>query len=68
MQKKLLQLPNAKSQDYEEQVGRHPRAAPAGYRHRTAEGIEAHVIPGEGADVEVWILGSSGGASAVVAG
>ncbi|MEV5898110.1 MsnO8 family LLM class oxidoreductase [Nonomuraea fuscirosea] len=29
---------------------------------------EAHAVPGEGADVEVWILGSSGGQSAQVAG
>lgn len=66
MQKKLLQLPNAKSQDYEEQVA-DILALLAG-TYRTADGIEAHVIPGEGADVEVWILGSSGGVSAVVAG
>ena len=30
--------------------------------------MQAHVIPGEGADVQVWILGSSGGQSAEVAG
>lgn len=29
---------------------------------------EARAVPGEGADVEVWILGSSGGQSAQVAG
>ncbi|GAA3670575.1 LLM class flavin-dependent oxidoreductase [Nonomuraea antimicrobica] len=29
---------------------------------------EAHAVPGEGADVQVWILGSSGGQSAQVAG
>ncbi|CDR02141.1 hypothetical protein GCM10022420_039730 [Streptomyces iranensis] len=36
--------------------------------YRSAEGVEAHAIPGEGADVQVWILGSSGGRSAQVAG
>lgn len=36
--------------------------------YRSADGVEAHVVPGEGADVQVWILGSSGGESAQVAG
>ncbi len=36
--------------------------------YRSADGVEAHVIPGEGAEVQVWILGSSGGQSAEVAG
>ncbi|GAB2577687.1 putative monooxygenase (luciferase-like) [Paractinoplanes abujensis] len=31
-------------------------------------GNEAHAVPGEGADLELWILGSSGGESARVAG
>jgi luciferase family oxidoreductase group 1 len=30
--------------------------------------VEAHVVPGEGADLQLWILGSSGGESANVAG
>src|SRR6185369_17629774 len=29
---------------------------------------QAHVVPGAGADLQVWILGSSGGESALVAG
>ena len=29
---------------------------------------DAHVVPGEGADLQVWVLGSSGGESAQVAG
>ncbi|MEV4351318.1 LLM class flavin-dependent oxidoreductase [Actinoplanes sp. NPDC049596] len=33
-----------------------------------AEGNEARAVPGEGADLEIWILGSSGGESARVAG
>lgn len=32
------------------------------------EGNEARAVPGEGADVELWVLGSSGGESARVAG
>ncbi len=66
LQRKLLQLPNAEAQDYGEQVGdilallRGTYCSPAG--------IRARAIPGEGADVQVWILGSSGGQSADVAG
>jgi luciferase family oxidoreductase group 1 len=66
MQRALLQLPGATPQDYTEQVG-DVLALLAG-TYRTADGVEAHVIPGEGAGVEVWILGSSGGQSARVAG
>ncbi|MDR8407285.1 LLM class flavin-dependent oxidoreductase [Nonomuraea sp. 3-1Str] len=36
--------------------------------YRAPEGWTVHAVPGEGADVEVWILGSSGGESARVAG
>lgn len=35
---------------------------------RSADEIGAHVVPGAGADLQVWILGSSGRESAVVAG
>jgi alkanesulfonate monooxygenase SsuD/methylene tetrahydromethanopterin reductase-like flavin-dependent oxidoreductase (luciferase family) len=66
LQKKLVQLPGAQSQDYTEQVGDILAMLRGGYR--SAEGVEAHVVPGEGADVQVWILGSSGGESARVAG
>lgn len=66
LQRKLLQQPNAESQDYAEQID-DVLALLAG-TYRSAEGIEAHVVPGEGADVQVWILGSSGGQSAEVAG
>ncbi|MFB7337929.1 MsnO8 family LLM class oxidoreductase [Streptomyces adustus] len=66
LQRKLLHLPNAESQDYSEQID-DVLALLAG-TYRSAEGIEAHVVPGEGADVEIWILGSSGGESAAVAG
>ncbi len=66
LQKTLLQLPGAQSQDYTEQVG--DILALLGGRYRSADGVEAHAVPGEGADLQVWILGSSGGESAQVAG
>ncbi|MFC1411235.1 LLM class flavin-dependent oxidoreductase [Streptacidiphilus sp. N1-12] len=66
LHKKLLQLPNAESQDYAEQID-DILALIAG-TYATADGVEAHVVPGEGADLQIWILGSSGGTSAEVAG
>jgi len=66
LQKTLLQLPGAQSQDYTEQVG--DILALLRGTYKSAEGAEAHVVPGEGADIELWILGSSGGESAEVAG
>jgi alkanesulfonate monooxygenase SsuD/methylene tetrahydromethanopterin reductase-like flavin-dependent oxidoreductase (luciferase family) len=66
MQKTLLQLPGAQSQDYTEQVG--DILALLSGTYRSADGAEAHVVPGEGAAIELWILGSSGGESAEVAG
>ncbi|MEU8146779.1 MsnO8 family LLM class oxidoreductase [Nonomuraea sp. NPDC048901] len=56
----LLQQPGAQTPDFAEQIddvisflnGDH----------------QAHAVPGEGAEVELWILGSSGGQSAQVAG
>ncbi|MFD0548506.1 LLM class flavin-dependent oxidoreductase [Streptomyces rectiviolaceus] len=66
LQRKLLQQPHAQAQDYGEQVD-DILALLAG-TYRSADGIEAHVVPGEGADIQVWILGSSGGQSADVAG
>lgn len=62
----LLQQPGAESPDYGEQVD-DILAFLAG-TYRSPEGIEVHATPGEGADVQVWILGSSGGQSATVAG
>jgi alkanesulfonate monooxygenase SsuD/methylene tetrahydromethanopterin reductase-like flavin-dependent oxidoreductase (luciferase family) len=66
LQRKLLTLPNAEQQDYTEQVG--DVLALLGGTYVTQDGIEGHVVPGEGADIQVWILGSSGGESARVAG
>jgi luciferase family oxidoreductase group 1 len=66
LQKKLLQLPQAEPQNYTEQIG-DVLALIAG-TYRSPEGEEAHVVPGEGAALQLWILGSSGGESAEVAG
>jgi alkanesulfonate monooxygenase SsuD/methylene tetrahydromethanopterin reductase-like flavin-dependent oxidoreductase (luciferase family) len=66
LQRKLLTLPNAEPQDYTEQVG--DVLALLRGTYVTEDGIEGHVVPGEGADLQVWILGSSGGESARVAG
>ncbi|WP_432000857.1 LLM class flavin-dependent oxidoreductase [Streptomyces sioyaensis] len=66
LQRTLLQQPGAESQDYGEQID-DILALLAG-TYRSAGGIEAHAVPGEGAEVQVWILGSSGGQSAEVAG
>ncbi|KMO94941.1 LLM class flavin-dependent oxidoreductase [Streptomyces roseus] len=66
LQQKLLNLPGAQPQDYSEQVD--DVLALLRGEYRTPEGVEAHAVPGEGADVQVWILGSSGGVSAEAAG
>ncbi|MGC5396258.1 MsnO8 family LLM class oxidoreductase [Streptomyces sp. DT20] len=66
LQRKLLQQPHAESQDYGAQID-DILALLAG-TYRSEDGIEAHAVPGEGAEVELWILGSSGGQSARVAG
>jgi alkanesulfonate monooxygenase SsuD/methylene tetrahydromethanopterin reductase-like flavin-dependent oxidoreductase (luciferase family) len=66
MQKSLLQLPGAQSQDYTEQVG--DILALLRGTYQSADGAQAHIVPGEDADIQVWILGSSGGESADVAG
>jgi alkanesulfonate monooxygenase SsuD/methylene tetrahydromethanopterin reductase-like flavin-dependent oxidoreductase (luciferase family) len=66
LQKKLLRQPNAESQEYAEQID-DILALIAG-TYATSDGVEAHVVPGEGADLQLWILGSSGGVSAEVAG
>ncbi|MFJ9903330.1 LLM class flavin-dependent oxidoreductase [Streptomyces sp. NPDC101152] len=66
LQRRLLLLPGAESPDYAEQID-DILALLAG-TYRSPEGVEAHVVPGEGAEVELWILGSSGGESAQVAG
>ncbi|RAG85843.1 LLM class flavin-dependent oxidoreductase [Streptacidiphilus pinicola] len=66
LHRRLLQLPGAESQPYDEQVADVLALLDGSYT--TADGVEAHVVPGEGADLQVWILGSSAGISAQVAG
>ena len=66
LQKSLLMLPGAEPQNYTGQVG--DILALLRGTYRSADGIEAHAVPGEQAGVQVWILGSSGGESAQVAG
>ena len=66
LHKTLLQLPNAESQNYTEQVD--DVLALIADTYRSADGVEAHVVPGAQADLQIWILGSSGGESAIVAG
>ncbi|MFD4133978.1 LLM class flavin-dependent oxidoreductase [Streptomyces goshikiensis] len=66
LQERLLNLPGARPPDYAEQVGDVLALLRGEYRSR--EGVAAHAVPGEGADVQVWILGSSGGVSAQTAG
>ncbi|MGO3327064.1 LLM class flavin-dependent oxidoreductase [Gordonia sp. (in: high G+C Gram-positive bacteria)] len=63
---RLLQLPGAVPQDYADQVG-DVLALLAG-EFVDENGLQAHAVPGEGADLQVWILGSSAGSSARVAG
>jgi len=62
----LLQQPNAYTPGYEDQIS--DVLALLGGTYRSTDDLEAHAYPGEGARVEVWILGASGGESAVVAG
>ncbi|MFF4602838.1 MsnO8 family LLM class oxidoreductase [Streptomyces sp. NPDC001339] len=66
LQQQLLHQPDARPQDYGEQVDDILALLRGDYR--STDGTEAHAVPGEGADVQVWILGSSGGQSADVAG
>ena len=65
LHKALLQLPGAQSQNYTEQVDDILALIADTY---SAEGQDARVVPGAGADLQIWILGSSGGESAAVAG
>jgi alkanesulfonate monooxygenase SsuD/methylene tetrahydromethanopterin reductase-like flavin-dependent oxidoreductase (luciferase family) len=66
LQRRLLTLPGAQPQDYAEQVADVLALIEGTYK--SVEGEEAHVVPGEGAALQVWVLGSSGGESAQLAG
>lgn len=65
-QQELLRPPGAQPRDYAEQVDE-IRALLAGTL-TTPEGFPVHAVPGEGAALQLWVLGSSGGESARVAG
>jgi alkanesulfonate monooxygenase SsuD/methylene tetrahydromethanopterin reductase-like flavin-dependent oxidoreductase (luciferase family) len=66
VQRALLQQPEAKTPPYSEQV--ETILALLGGDYRSSEGHPAHAVPGEGAQLEVWVTGSSGGESATLAG
>jgi alkanesulfonate monooxygenase SsuD/methylene tetrahydromethanopterin reductase-like flavin-dependent oxidoreductase (luciferase family) len=65
LQKHLLLLPDAQPQPYAEQVSDLLDLLTGTYE---LDGIPGEASPGERADVQVWILGSSAGESASVAG
>jgi alkanesulfonate monooxygenase SsuD/methylene tetrahydromethanopterin reductase-like flavin-dependent oxidoreductase (luciferase family) len=65
-QRVLLQQPGAETPPYDEQIGEILALLRGDYC--SADGYHVGAIPGEGAQVEVWILGSSGGDSAQLAG
>jgi alkanesulfonate monooxygenase SsuD/methylene tetrahydromethanopterin reductase-like flavin-dependent oxidoreductase (luciferase family) len=60
----LLQQPGAQSPDFAEQVDDILAMLDGSFR---VGDLELHPTPGEGADLEVWILGSSAGQSSQVA-
>ncbi|MFC0531529.1 LLM class flavin-dependent oxidoreductase [Phytohabitans kaempferiae] len=60
-----LQQPGAEPPDFDEQVGDILALLAGTY---ALDDVDLHAVPGEGADVQVWILGSSAGQSAQVAG
>ena len=62
----LLQQAGAETPSYGQLVG-DILALLAG-TYRSADGLDARPVPGAGAGVEVWVLGSSAGESAQVAG
>ncbi|WP_030168340.1 MULTISPECIES: LLM class flavin-dependent oxidoreductase [Actinomycetes] len=62
----LLQQPGAYAPSYDEQISTVLALLDGNYV--SPQGLPAHAAPGEGADVQVWILGASGGSSATVAG
>ena len=63
---RLLQQPGADSADFADILDE-IQALLAG-PITDDEGNQARAVPGEGADLELWVLGSSGGQSARVAG
>jgi alkanesulfonate monooxygenase SsuD/methylene tetrahydromethanopterin reductase-like flavin-dependent oxidoreductase (luciferase family) len=66
LHRELLQQPDAVTPAYADVV--HTIVELLAGSYRAANGAPAHIVPGEHADLEVWILGSSAGESASVAG
>ena len=66
LQRALLRQPEAVTPTYAEQIGELLALLDGTYV--SDDGVPATIVPGEGAAVQVWILGSSGGESAEVAG
>ncbi|SCG40692.1 LLM class flavin-dependent oxidoreductase [Micromonospora humi] len=62
----LLHQPGAQPPPFAEQLADVLALLRGDYRDAT--GLDAHAVPGESADLEVWLLGSSGGESARLAG
>jgi alkanesulfonate monooxygenase SsuD/methylene tetrahydromethanopterin reductase-like flavin-dependent oxidoreductase (luciferase family) len=65
-QRVLLQQPGAETPPYEEQIAEILALLRGEYC--SDDGYPVSATPGEGAQVEIWILGSSGGDSATLAG
>jgi len=63
---KLLSQPNATPLDLDTAISDIETLLAGPYTDD--EGNEARAVPGEGADLQIWVLGSSGGESARVAG
>jgi luciferase family oxidoreductase group 1 len=61
----LLQQPGAQTPDYAQQIDDILALLAGEYRN---DGVPASAMPGEQADLQVWILGNSAGQSAQVAG
>ncbi|WP_019931812.1 LLM class flavin-dependent oxidoreductase [Nocardia sp. BMG111209] len=61
-----LQLPGAEPIEYTRQVNEIRALLDGSYQ--TPDGVALHAVPGEGADIELWLFGSSGGESARLAG
>ena len=61
-----LAFPGAQAPDFKQQVDDIRSLLNGTYR--TRDGIELHASPGENADVELWVFGSSAGPSAELAG
>ncbi|WP_163568509.1 LLM class flavin-dependent oxidoreductase [Fodinicola feengrottensis] len=66
LENSLLHLPGSTPVDYADSV--HDILAFLAGTYKSGDCVQAHAVPGEGADVQPWILGSSGGESAILAG